>query len=78
MQHAYEAFNVRHVQPDRGLVEDVEGVRLPLSAQVRAGLGQFGDEFDALGLAAGERGAGLAEREVAQAHSLLWSTTTVR
>ena len=51
------------MQPGGRLVEDVEGL-----AGVHAA--QLGGQLDALGLAAGERGRGLAERDVAQADLL--------
>ena len=54
-----EALVVALVQADGGLVEDVED-----AAQARADLG---GEADALAFAAGERGGGAVEREVAEA-----------
>ena len=38
--------------------------------RIGADLGKFGDEFDALSLAAGKRRALLAERQITQAHVL--------
>ena len=55
-----ELADVVEVQAGRRLVEDVEGL-------ARVGPGQLGGELHALGLAAGERRRGLAERDVAEA-----------
>ena len=55
-----ELADVVEVQAGGRLVEDVE-------RPAGVGPGQLGGELDALGLAAGERGGGLAEREVAEA-----------
>ena len=71
VQHAHQPLDVGHVQAHGGLVEQVQGgLGAPPRARVR-GLGaharELGDELDALRLAAGERGAGLAEREIAEA-----------
>jgi hypothetical protein len=59
------------VEADGGFFDEVE-VALAEGGVVEGGLGaaafgEFGDEFDALGLAAGKGGAGLAELEVAEA-----------
>ena len=61
LEHVHELANVLEVQARGGLVEDVEGLAGLLAVQL---LG----ELDALGLAAGERGGGLAQVDVAQAH----------
>jgi len=60
VQYADEFFHVGHVQADGGLIQHVERLFL-------AGLGEFGDELQALRLAARERRALLAQGEVAQA-----------
>ena len=66
-----EALDVFEVEADGGFFDEVE-VTLAEGGVVEGGLGaaafgEFGDEFDTLGLAAGEGGAGLAELEVAEA-----------
>ena len=60
------------MQAHGGLVQHVQGVRgfLAAPANVVAHLGQLGDQLDALCFAARERGAGLAQREVAQPNVL--------
>jgi hypothetical protein len=61
---------VAEVQADRGFLEDVEVSRGLAALALFVGLeaaGELGDELEALGLATGERGAALAEREVAEA-----------
>ena len=60
IQDVEEFFYVVEVQAGGGLVQDVEGA---------AGLAlrKFFREFDALGFAAGKRGGGLAELDVAEA-----------
>ena len=63
VEHGQQLLDVVEVQAGGRLVEDVERV-----AGVDAG--QFGGQLDALGLAAGERGRGLAQRQVAQADFL--------
>ena len=79
VQHARQLLDVGHVQADGRLVEHVE--RVPdLARRVRAAppasspfgrtLDKLGHQLDALRLAAGERRALLAEREVAQPHVL--------
>ena len=61
LQHVEQLPHVLEVQARRGLVEDVEGLARLLAVQL---LG----ELDALGLAAGERGGGLPQPDVAKAH----------
>ena len=70
VQDVDEFFHVLHVQADGGFVEHVEGVRgfAAPAGEVVAHFAQFSDELDALGFAAAQGGAGLAEGEVAQAH----------
>ena len=72
VQHADEFVYVGHVQAHGGFVQHVQGVRCLLAApgDVVAHFGQLGHEFDALGFATAQRGTGLAQREVAQAHVL--------
>ena len=53
-----EHLNVLEVKAGGGLVEDVKGV-------ARSNASQFGGQFDALSFAATERGALLAQRNVA-------------
>ena len=60
MDDVEELADVVEVQAGGRLVEDVEGL-------AGVGPGQLGGELDALGLAAGERRRGLAERDVAEA-----------
>ena len=80
VQDLDEARDVGHVEPDGRLVEHVEGVvpfrpggasahALPAADARRLrgpGLGELGDELDALRLAAAERRTRLAEGEVAE------------
>src|SRR6218665_168720 len=72
VQHADQLVDIGHVQAHRGFVQHVEGVRrfLPPAGDVVAHLAQFGHQFDALRLAPAERGRGLAERQITQAHVL--------
>ena len=61
-----EALDVFEVEADGGFFDEIE-IALAEGGVVEGGLGaaafgEFGDEFDALGLAAGESGAGLAAR----------------
>ncbi|CAK9134584.1 unnamed protein product, partial [Ilex paraguariensis] len=72
VQHADELVHIGHVQAHRGFVQHIERVRRLVAApgHVVAHLGQLGDELDALGFAARQRGRGLAQREIAQAHVL--------
>ena len=60
VEHAEQHLDVGEVQAGGGFVEDVEGA-------AGVALGQFEGQFDALGLAAGERGGALAEADVAEA-----------
>ena len=60
-QHADQLLHVGDVQSRGGLVQHVDGAPRGLP-------GQLGGQFDALGLAAGEGGGGLAQLHVAQAH----------
>ena len=70
-----ELGDVVEVEAGGGLVEDVEGAaaalwprcRSALRVVMRAGGGEVRGELDALGFAAGERGGGLAEADVAEA-----------
>src|ERR1019366_8645324 len=70
MGHADEFFTVAQVQTDGRLLEQVEiarqGAAAALAIRGEAG-GEFGDEFEALRLAAGEGRGTLPEREVAEA-----------
>ena len=70
VQHANQLVHIGHVQAHRGLVEHIEGVRgfLAAFAHLVAHFGEFGDQLDALGLAARQGGRRLAQSEVAQAH----------
>src|SRR6218665_2833447 len=72
VQHADQLVDIGHVQAHRGFVQHVEGVRrfLPPAGDVVAHLAQFGHQFDALRLAPAERGRGLAECQITQAHVL--------
>ena len=63
VEHIEQQADVLEMKPRRRFVEDVE--RTP-----RIALGQLGGELDTLALAARERGAGLSEREVAEADLL--------
>ena len=70
MEHADQAFAVAEMEPDGRFLEEVEVARaFAARALAVAGeaAGKFGDEFESLGFTAGERGRGLAEREVAEA-----------
>jgi len=79
MQDTYELLDVRHVQPHRRLVEHIQGagrwLRLLVAtscapARHRRRAREFRHQFDALRLAAGERRALLAERQVTEADIL--------
>ncbi|MFF1443307.1 hypothetical protein [Streptomyces sp. NPDC058295] len=59
LQYAQEDADVERVQSDAGFVQDEQGVVLVAV--------EFGVEFEAPSLAAGQGGSGLAESEVAQA-----------
>src|SRR5579863_4571801 len=61
VQDVEEFFSVVGVQAGGGLVEDVQSA-------ARLALGKFAGEFDALGFAAGKRGGGLAQLDVAEAY----------
>ena len=68
-EHAREARHIRHVKAHGRLVKNVErALRAPPERAVRADLRKLRDELDALRLASGERGRGLPEREVPEAH----------
>src|SRR5438034_1119922 len=71
VQDVDQLLDIRHVQADRRLVEDIERVLLR-PARVGPGLHfrKLRHQLDALRLAAGERRALLTEREVAEAHVL--------
>jgi hypothetical protein len=58
VQHADQLFHVGHVQAHGRLVQHVQRVRRLAAAagDVVAHLAQFGDQLDALRLAAAERG----------------------
>ena len=60
LQRGDEPLVVALVQPDGGLVQNVEHAHEPGA--------DLGGQPDALGLAAGERGRGPLQREVVQAH----------
>src|SRR5437588_1214830 len=59
LENVEQPLDVGEVQAGGGLVEDVEGA-------TGGNLGELGGELDGLGLAAGERGGGLAEADVAE------------
>ena len=64
-----EFLDVLGVKADAGFFDEVEVVVLRgvcAFADGFAAFGEFGDEFDALGFAAGEGGAWLAELEVSE------------
>ena len=61
VDHVQQLADVVEVQAGGRLVEDVKGL-------ARVGPRQLGGQLDALGLAAGERRRGLAQRNVTQAH----------
>ena len=70
VQDADELFHVGHVQSDGRFLKEIKVASLVFtqaSPLGRAGAGQFGDQFDSLGFAAGEGRAGLPEGEVAEA-----------
>ena len=60
IEHVQQLGQVVEVQPGGGLVQEVEGPS-------GVGAGELGGQFHPLGLAAGERGGGLAQGNVAQA-----------
>ena len=60
LEHPQQLADVLEVQAGRRLVQDVDGA-------AGGALLQLGGQLDALGLAAGERGRGLAEPDVAEA-----------
>ena len=70
MEYADEAFAVAKMEADGRFLQEVK-VAWAFAARAFAVAGEpagkFGDEFEALGFTAGERGRGLAEREVAKA-----------
>jgi hypothetical protein len=66
MQHADQLLDVGHVQADGRFVEHVERVQRRLARRAAVGAREFRDELDALRLAARERRARLAERQVAE------------
>ena len=61
LQNADEPFHIRHMQTGGGLVQQIQR-----AAGVPAA--QLGSQLDALGLAAGQLGAGLAQLDVVHAH----------
>jgi hypothetical protein len=65
VQHPDELLDVRHVQADGRLIQDIEGAGRGASR-----LGQLGDQLDPLRLSAAQRRALLAEGDVAQSHIL--------
>src|ERR1043166_7063076 len=70
LQNLDQAFHVRHVQSDWRFFEDEEVAFLGAAevARVLFQAGEkMGDELDALGFAAAEGGAGLAELQIAEA-----------
>ena len=70
LQHFDQAAHIGHMQADRWLLEEEEvlfGVGLEAGSVVTEAAQQVGDEPDALGFAATESGAGLAEFEIAEA-----------
>jgi hypothetical protein len=60
VEEVEEAGDIVAVEADAGFFEEVEGF-------AGVGAGEFGDEFEALGFAAGEGGGALAKGEVAEA-----------
>ena len=69
MQYAGELLDIGHVQTHGGFVQYIKSaLRLLADRRRIAEPREFGHQLDALRLAAGERGAGLAQREVPQAH----------
>lgn len=70
MEDADEFFAVAEVKTDGGLFEQVEVTRKFAAGALAIGReagGEFGDEFEALGFAAGQRGGGLAKGEITEA-----------
>lgn len=70
VQEAYQFFAVAEMEPDGGFFENVEIEALDVAAAFGVALqafGEFGDELEALGFAAGKGGAALTEGEVAEA-----------
>jgi uncharacterized protein YwlG (UPF0340 family) len=68
VKHVDEFFAVAEVEADRRLLEQVEVARESAAgafAISREAGGEFGDEFEALRLAAGKCGRGLAESQIA-------------
>ena len=63
LEHLNELVHVGGVQAGGGLVQDIDGL-------ARGSLGQLRGQLDALGLAAGQLGGGLAQLHIAQAHLL--------
>ena len=76
VQDVHQLFDISHGKADRRLIQHVERVRQARrtpgcdDAFGHACLGKLGHQFDPLRLAAGQRGGGLPEREVAQPHIL--------
>jgi hypothetical protein len=68
VQHADEPLYVGHVQPDGGLIEDVESPFFRSHSRPGSGRRELGDQLDALGLAAGEGRALLTQGEVPKPH----------
>ena len=60
IQHIQQIMDVGKMQAGRRLIQNVERM-------AGRGFAEFGGELDALGFAAGELGAGLAELDVAEA-----------
>jgi hypothetical protein len=60
IEHIQKVLDVGEVQAGRGLIEDVERVAGGVFAELRG-------QLDALGFAAGELGAGLADLDVGEA-----------
>ena len=60
LENIEELPNVVEVEARGGLIENVESA-------AGLALGKFTGQFDALGLAAGKGGGGLAERDIAEA-----------
>jgi hypothetical protein len=63
LQLALETLDVGGIQSSGGLIKDVKGI-------AALGAPEFGRKLDALGLAAGKFGGGLAEAQIAEAHFL--------
>ncbi len=68
MQDLNQALDVGHVQAYGRFVEYIQCAAFGLASAQGSRLGQFGDQLDALCFATGQRGTGLAEREIAESY----------